>query len=278
MLTPQTQRDAVGSELVRFGVELASAGAAQVGDAFTDDPAGDAFIKASGEAFLIGILFTQGIPAERAWAGPHLVRTRLGHFDLARLAAEPVRVAAAVAAPPALHRFVKTIPAWISSAARRLIDEYDGEASRIWSGRAHVTDVTERLLAFDGIGPKKAAMAVELLVRSRGVELAGMECGSVAYDVHVRRVFLRSGLIDIDSPAEVRRAAASACPSEPGLIDLPAWLIGRETCRPRVPDCDACRLGDCCPRLTGRSVVGVGARVGERQSIERKISPESSFG
>lgn len=264
MRASRAQRAAVGSELVRYGVELAAAGAVQLGDAFTDDPAADAFIKASAEAFLLGILFTQGIPAERAWAGPYLLSTRLGHFDLARLASQPECVAAALADPPALHRFVKTIPAWISSAASRLIAEYGGDASRIWPEGAHVTEVTERLLKFDGIGPKKATMAVELLVRNRGVALAGIECGSVAYDVHVRRVFLRSGLIDVDTPAEVRRAAALACPGEPGLIDLPAWLVGRETCRPKVPECDTCRLGGCCPRMIERSVEGVGARRAKR--------------
>lgn len=257
-------RAEVAAELTRYALELAESSIVQVGDAFTNDVVADEFIKRSAEAFLIGMLFTQGMPAERAWAGPYRLSQRLGHFDLARMAAEPDRVMAAFAQPPALHRFVRTVPVWVSSAARRLIAEYGGDASAIWPDGMHVTEVTRRLLEFDGIGPKKATMAVELLVRHRGVSLEGMECGSVAYDVHVRRVFLRSGLVDIDTPATVRRAAAVACPEEPGLLDLPAWLIGRETCRPTRPDCDACRLGDVCPRLTNRSVSGVGARKGPR--------------
>lgn len=90
-------------------------GAAQTGGAFTDVPAADAFIKTHPEAFLIGVLFTQGVPAERAWAGPHLLARRLGHFDLARMVEEPGRVAEAVAEAPALHRFVKTLPGCGSS-------------------------------------------------------------------------------------------------------------------------------------------------------------------
>lgn len=253
-------RAAVAAELARYGHELAAAGTAQIGDRYTDDAAADAFVKSSAEAFLLGILFTQGVPAERAWAGPYLLASRLGHFDLERLASDPEALSAAFALPPALHRFVKTVPGWISSAARRLIVDYDGSAANIWPEGAHVTEVTERLLAFDGIGPKKATMGVELLVRSRGVRLVGVESGSVAYDVHVRRVFLRSGLVDLDTPAEVRRAAAAAYPAEPGLIDLPAWLVGRETCRPLKPACGVCRLGGVCPRLVGRSVRGVGSR------------------
>ena len=86
--------------LVSYGEDLASSGAAQVGDAFTDDPEADALIKADPNAFLLGVLFTQGIPAERAWAGPWRLAQRLGHLDLARLAAEPEAVEAAFAARP----------------------------------------------------------------------------------------------------------------------------------------------------------------------------------
>lgn len=253
-----TQRD-VAASLRAYGEELAATAAAQVGDAFTS-PDADRFLKSSPEAFLIGVLFTQGLAAERAWAGPYLLKERLGHFDLSRLANEPQAVQDAFQVRPALHRFVRTVPQWVSSAARRILEEYGGDASQVWPPGAHVLDVTERLLAFDGIGEKKAAMAVELLVRHFNVPLEGIECGSVAYDVHVRRVFLRTGLIDRDTPAAVRDAAIRVCPEAPGLIDLPTWLIGRETCRPRRPVCDRCRLGGVCPRHTERGVAGVGVR------------------
>ena len=217
-------------------------------------------MKSSPEAFLLGVLFTQGITAERAWAGPYLLRERLGTLDVAYLAEHPDEVAVAVAVAPALHRFVKTVPRWVSMAAARLLTEYGGSARAIWPDGSHVLDVTERLLAFDGIGEKKAAMAVELLVRHFGVQLVGIECGSVAYDVHVRRVFLRSGLVDVDTPDAVRAAALRACPDAPGMIDLPAWLVGRETCRPSAPRCGECRLGEVCPRHVERRVAGVGVR------------------
>lgn len=253
-------RRRVGDALRAYGEELRERGDAQVGGAFTDIPEADRLLKERPEAFLLGVLFTQGVPAERAWAGPYLLIQRLGHLDLERLASEPEAVREAVAHPPALHRFVATLPRWISSAARRLLAEYDGDASRIWAPGSHVLEVTERLLAFDGIGRKKAAMAVEILMRHFGVQLAGTECGDVAYDVHVRRVFLRSGLIDHDVPEEVSRAAREACPESPGLLDLPAWLVGRDSCRPREPKCESCRIADECARRAWLDVEGVGAR------------------
>ena len=241
-------------------MELAAAGAVQVGGAFTDIPAADELVKSRPEAFLLGLLFTQGIPAERAWAGPWLLQQRLGHLDVRRIAEEPDAVRAAVQAPPMLHRFKETLPRWIVSAARRLIDEYDGDASRIWPPGSHILDVTRRLEAFDGIGRKKAVMGAEMLARCLGAELRGLECGQVAYDVHVRRVFLRSGLIERDTPEDVAAAACVASPEEPGLVDLPAWLIGREWCRPRRPSCDACRLARTCPRRVWVQVEGVGSK------------------
>lgn len=253
-------RAGVVDRLTAYADELAAAGSAQAGGSFTGLAEADALVKRSPEAFLIGVLFTQGIPAERAWAAPYLLAGRLGHFDLERLAAEPGAIAAAVAAPPALHRFVHTVPGWIASAAGRVLREYDGSAAAIWPPGAHVLEVHRRLRAFDGIGEKKAAMAVELLRRYFGVPFSGAECGSVAYDVHVRRVFLRSGLAEEDTPDAIAAAARAACPGAPGSLDLAAWLIGRDWCRPREPRCAACRLTPDCPRLVSWTVEGVGAR------------------
>lgn len=259
----------VGTVLAAFGEELASARAAQTGGAFTSDAAADAFLRARPEAFLIGVLFTQGIPAERAWAGPYLLAQRLGHFDLARLASEHATVAAAVARPPMLHRFKRTLPGWISGMAAQLIQRWGGDASSLWSGSPTAAELMERLRSFRGIGPKKAAMAAEILARHFGVPLREPAGGTVAYDVHVRRVFLRTGLVDHDSPGDVTRAAALVCPQAPGLLDLPAWLVGRQWCHPRDPSCDECRLSSVCPRLIDRHVSGVGSRAGTRRSASR---------
>lgn len=250
----------VAALLVSLGEDLAASGAAQVGDAFTDVPEADGLVKSSPNAFLLGVLFTQGIPAERAWAGPWLLSQRLGHLDLERLAGEQDAVEGAFAQPPCLHRFKRTLPKWVSAAARKLLDEYGGDAARIWAPGSSAAEVSERLSAFSGIGRKKAAMAVEILTRHFGVELAGMEEGRVAYDVHVRRVFLRSGMAEADTPEAVEGAAARVCPEAPGKLDLPAWLVGREWCRPTAPSCDACPLGRACERRVWVRVDGVGAR------------------
>lgn len=250
-------RQQVAAELVAYGRELEEQGAAQVGDSFTGDPLADALLERP-DAFVIGVLFTQGVPAERAWRGPYELQRRLGTIDLEYLATHPDEVRGAFQQPPMLHRFKETLPRWVVSAARWILDEYAGRAERIWAPGSSVLEVTERLSAFDGIGRKKSVMATEILTRHFGAELTGRECGQVAYDVQVRRVFLRSGLADVDSIESIEAAAAEFCPGSPGTLDLPAWLIGRQTCRPKVPACDACRLGTVCERRTWLSPAGVG--------------------
>lgn len=249
----------VAAELIAYGRELEAVGAAQVGGSFTGDEDADQLLTQDPNAFLIGVLFTQGIPAERAWSGPYALMRRLGTFDLGTLADEE-RVRAAVQQPPMLHRFKETLPRWIAAAAVRLTDSYASDAAQIWAPGTTVVEVSERLSAFSGIGRKKAVMAAEILVRHFGVELEGREHGQVAYDVQVRRVFLRSGLVDRDERVAIEAAAARWSPEAPGTLDLPAWLIGRETCRPRNPQCDDCRLGAVCPRRVEISVEGVGSR------------------
>lgn len=260
MKTRPGSRIALGSALAEYGDELAREGVAQVGGAFTDLAEADALVRSSPEAFLFAVLFTQGIPAERAWAGPYLLRDRLGHLDLARLASERSAVDEAMGRRPALHRFKHTVAGWVSDAATRLLARYGGSASRIWDDEPTAIELMERLAAFPGIGRKKAAMAVELLTRCFGVRVRELEGGTVAYDTQVRRVFLRTGLVDRDTRADVERAASEVLPSAPGTLDLPAWLVGRTWCHPARPECGACRLGEVCPRLVERQVTGVGAR------------------
>ena len=72
----------------------------------------NAFLLENPFAFLLAVLFDQGIPAERAWRAPYDLLQRLGHLDPERIVAEPGAVAAAVAQAPALHRYVNTMPGW----------------------------------------------------------------------------------------------------------------------------------------------------------------------
>jgi endonuclease III len=148
---------------------------------------------------------------------------------------------------------VEKVPTWIVDAAQRVIREYQGECANVWNDRPTAAALRRRLDEFEGIGQKKSAMAVEILERHFGVPLSELEGSDVAYDVHVRRVFLRAGLTERDDPAALVEAARKLNPSRPGALDNPAWHVGRTWCRPADPRCNECPLSDSCPRLIGRA-------------------------
>jgi endonuclease III len=85
------------------------------------------------------------------------------------------------------------------------------------------------------------------------VEIAHLEGSDIAFDVHVRRVFLRTGLAERDELEHMLRSARELNPTRPGALDYPAWWIGHEWCRPVDPSCDACPLAGPCPRYIERA-------------------------
>ncbi len=95
-------------------------------------------------------------------------------------------------------------------------------------------------------------MAVEILERDLHVPVADLSGSDIAYDVHVRRVFLRTGLADHDDVGEMVASARSLHPDRPGELDNPAWDIGRRWCKAGVPDCATCPVLQACPRYIER--------------------------
>ena len=223
---------------------------------FAHSEAADALLREDPFAFLLGVVFDEGIQAERAWEAPYLLKQRLGHLDPARMRDGAAEVRAAVEQPPTLHRYVELMPEALVAAATRVCDEYDGDASAIWSGSPTAAEVDARLQRFRRIGPKKAAMAVEMLVTNFGIDITERAGTNVAYDVHVRRVFLRAGLVDYDSFEAITAVARRLHPERPGLLDLPTWLIGRRWCHPTHPQCPDCALTEVCQKRTHLNVSG----------------------
>ena len=215
---------------------------------FTPNAEANALLRTDAFAFLTAVLFDQGVPAERAWTAPYLLRQRMGHLDPARSAGDPEGVRRAIQMQPKLHRYIKKMPRWLVGAARRVEQDYHGDASAIWSARPSAVELQRRLSEFHGIGQKKAAMAVEILNRDLGVPVDGMAGSDVAVDVHVRRVFLRSRIADRDDRDHMITAARQLHPSRPGALDFPAWDIGRNWCHAGAPDCGHCPLTHVCPK------------------------------
>lgn len=250
-------RQAVVRAILEFGAKPSDAPAGE--PAFTPDPDANRLVIDDPFAFLLAVIFDQGIVAERAWAAPFELRRRLGHLDPERMINGLAEIEAAVQIVPKLHRYIEKMPRWLHAAAERVVQHYSGDAGKIWDDQPTAALLQARLDAFPGIGQKKAAMAVEILERDLGVTVRELQGSDIAYDVHVRRVLLRVGLAerdDLDHMLEVSRAAN---PERPGAIDFPAWRIGREWCGPGIPLCPSCPLEAVCPKLVDRAASVRGA-------------------
>jgi endonuclease-3 len=211
-------------------------------DALTND------IENTPHAFLLGCLVDRQMNSDFAWLVPFRLAEKLGDFRFCTLSALTLdQITDLMTQPEPLHRFPVKMATNIHLAIKQLRDEYEGDASRIWAGSPSSATVVYRFLGFRGIGPKIATMAANILARDFKVPLSDHFSIDVSPDVHLRRVFTRLGLIPVQPTNEqlVYRARALH-PEFPGLLDLPAWEIGREWCRPRDPNCSACYMREVC--------------------------------
>lgn len=153
----------------------------------TGDPAADKVLDESPFALLAGMMLDQQYPMEHAFRGPAKVVDRFGSFDPAAIAsADPDEFAAMAATTPAIHRFPGSMSARLQELARIVMDEYDGDASRIWDEAADGQDLLRRIMALPGFGKQKAQIFVALLAKQRGVRPEGWEkvVGDYALDGH----------------------------------------------------------------------------------------------
>jgi uncharacterized HhH-GPD family protein len=235
--------------LLALGEAHAAEAATTPNPDFTPDPAANAFVAEDPLAFLFAVIADYQITAERAWALPLELKKRLGHLDPERMLGNPTAVFDAFDRPPKLHRFIRNVPNFLLEACRIILGDYAGDAGRIWSDEPTARELQGRLQRFPGISQKKAAMAVEILERDLGVPIREMEGSDLAFDVHVRRVMLRTGLASVDDQQHMINRERVLNPGRPGALDSPLWLIGRAWCHPGVPECDVCVLVEACPKL-----------------------------
>ena len=200
--------------ILAHGGALAANDQSGVNGVFTRDSEADRLLMDDPFAFLIGVIVDYQMPAERAWILPHRLKLRLRGWGPTYLAEHADEVVAAFAEPPKLHRFPNQTPRFVVA----------------------------------GISQKKAAMAVELLERDLGVTVRELGGSDVAYDVHLRRVMLRTGLAERDAVDHMVAVARVLHPERPGELDFPLWDIGRSWCHKTDPQCAPCVLADVCPR------------------------------
>jgi uncharacterized HhH-GPD family protein len=169
----------------------------------TGDPDADELLATDPLALLIGMLLDQQVPMEWAFKGPHTLKERLGTLDAAAIAAmSPDDVKAVFAAKPALHRFPGSMATRTHALCQALVDEYDGDAAKLWTTATTGDELLARLKALPGFGDEKAKIFLALLGKRLGVAPPGWEDAAAPYSGATKR-----SVADVDSPealAEVR--------------------------------------------------------------------------
>lgn len=171
----------------------------------TGDPDADGLLVTEPLALLIGMLLDQQVPMEWAFTGPYTLRTRLGgRLDAAEIAAMPLSALESVfTEKPALHRFPGSMAKRTHALCRRLVDEYAGDASAVWSGASDADELFERLVSLPGYGEEKSKIFVALLGKRLGVTPEGWERVAEPFSGSTPR-----SVADIDSPEALVRVRA----------------------------------------------------------------------
>lgn len=199
-------------------------------------------------AFLVAVAFDRGMPWRKAWQIPAEIHRR-GFLDPQLLAGM---------SRPQLARLLDGLPVrprygvnhgaqTLSDAARLVSQRFGGDASAIWRN-ASPAEAEKTLQEIHGLGPGIASMTTRILYDDFGCFQGQESQIDVKPDVHVLRVFRRTGLTNSDSEKEAINAARRLNPGFPGALDWPAWRVGQLWCHAAQPVCAPCWLTEVCPR------------------------------
>ncbi len=140
---------------------------------FTNDAEANELLAADPFALLVGFVLDQQITVQTAFAGPLKLKQRLGTFDPGTIAAaEPERLLEVFREPPAVHRFPGSMAKRVQNLAAVVVDEYDGDAARIWGDAGDPAELERRLKALPGFGEMKVRTLASVLARRLGVAIA----------------------------------------------------------------------------------------------------------
>lgn len=153
---------------------------------FTDSDEANALLASNPMALLIGFALDQQVTVQQAFKGPLLLRERLGSLDPARIAGadlEPI-----FREKPVIHRFPANMAKRVHDLAEFVLENYQGDAARVWSQARDGDELRANLEALPGFGTMK--------VKALGSVLAKR------FDIRAARALVPAHptLGDVDSP------------------------------------------------------------------------------
>jgi hypothetical protein len=216
---------------------------------FASDPEANRLVKEDLTAFLLAASIDRGGKAFYIWNTPYLLKKKWGHLDTriiramdpAVLAADPV----VVAVPSQITRL--QIAKTLISVASVIEKDFGGDPNGFFTGTTD--EIYEKLQRIFGVktGIARMMLIQRLLFFGLVPEPGGSTMPKI--DVHVERVFKRTGVVTQATDAQVATALKGCTAEEVGIVDQVAWIIGATVCTPKHPKHAACPLEAVCPKI-----------------------------
>jgi uncharacterized HhH-GPD family protein len=138
---------------------------------FTDSDEANALIASDPMALLIGFALDQQVTVQKAFAGPQVIKERVGSLDPAALVAADLD--SVFRQKPAVHRFPGSMATRVHALAQHVLDVYGGDAARVWTDAADADQLRANLAALPGFGEMKIKALGSVLAKRFGVAAAG---------------------------------------------------------------------------------------------------------
>ena len=198
--------------------------------------------------FILGCIMNRSISSERAWNIPVFICENLESYDINDMLKKEEEWYIALFEENNLHRYNRDQAKYFYSAIHKIKDEYDGKAINIWKNKPSSALFIYRMLQFNGVGVKIATMTANLLVRKFNVKFSDYYNIDISTDVHIKRIFIRTGIVDNNNNNMIIYKAREINLEFPGLIDFFCWNIGRQFCTKNNPNCRNCPISNYCKK------------------------------
>jgi uncharacterized HhH-GPD family protein len=140
---------------------------------YTGNDEADRLLASEPFALLIGMALDQQVPVQTAFSGPLKLKQRLGTLDPGKIAAtDPAKIEAAFREKPAIHRFPGNMARRVQELAGIVVQDYGGDAARIWADASDGGDLRRRIAELPGFGEMKIKAFGAILAKRFGVDAA----------------------------------------------------------------------------------------------------------
>jgi uncharacterized HhH-GPD family protein len=137
---------------------------------FTESDEANALIASDPMALLIGFALDQQVSVQKAFSGPLALRERIGSLDANKLATADLETA--FREKPAIHRFPGAMAKRVHELAAHVLDNYDGDAARVWSDAHDAAELRANIAALPGFGEMKIKALGAVLAKRFKVKAA----------------------------------------------------------------------------------------------------------